>query len=160
MSQSYVEKPNAADQERIVHRTAQAEQSGWMQMVAIDSVTSDQDLAYGQPVIVAVRWLMIISGLVLAIWNVNRFARTATVTHCHLLAGDDKFLPAGAAADEETGHQAGRLRLKRRGSDSDFFSGCQPGWLQFQHLRLLSAGHRRFLGRLPALADRRYMFSS
>lgn len=70
MSQSYVEKTNAADQADS-SQNGKAEQSGWMQMVAIDSVTSDQDLAYGQPVIVAVRWLMIISGLVLAIWNVN-----------------------------------------------------------------------------------------
>ena len=31
----------------------------------------EKDLTYGQPVIVAVRWIMIISALVLAIWNVT-----------------------------------------------------------------------------------------
>jgi hypothetical protein len=31
----------------------------------------EKDLTYGQPVIVAVRWIMIVSALVLAIWNVT-----------------------------------------------------------------------------------------
>jgi hypothetical protein len=69
MSQSYAEKPDAAMPDL---DTSQEDQgSSWHEKFAADSVTSDQDLAYGQPVIVAVRWLMIISGLVLAIWNVN-----------------------------------------------------------------------------------------
>jgi len=71
MSQSYVEKPDASIQDSDGSQNGQSHRSSWMDKVAEDSVTSDQDLAYGQPVIVAVRWLMIISGLVLAIWNVN-----------------------------------------------------------------------------------------
>lgn len=69
MSQSYVEKADAAVQEADSSQNGQS--ANWMQTLAGDTVTSDQDLAYGQPVIVAVRWLMIISGLVLAIWNVT-----------------------------------------------------------------------------------------
>lgn len=69
MSQSYAEKPEAVISEAEIPREEPA--PGWREKIAEDSVTSDQDLAYGQPVIVAVRWLMIISGLVLAIWNVN-----------------------------------------------------------------------------------------
>ena len=71
MSQSYVEKPDSTVQDTDSSQNGHSQPSGWMQKVAEDSVTSDQDLAYGQPVIVAVRWLMIISGLVLAIWNVS-----------------------------------------------------------------------------------------
>jgi hypothetical protein len=71
MSQSYVEKTDAAVQDADGSQNGQSQASGWMKNVTLDSVTSDQDLAYGQPVIVAVRWLMIISGLVLAIWNVT-----------------------------------------------------------------------------------------
>lgn len=77
MSQSYVEKPDPALQEveksanGRAHRQAAVEASSWSKMVKADSVTGDQDLAYGQPAIVAVRWLMIISGLILAIWNVE-----------------------------------------------------------------------------------------
>jgi hypothetical protein len=71
MSQSYVEKPDSTVQDADSSQNDHAQPSGWMQKVTEDSVTSDQDLAYGQPVIVAVRWLMIISGLVLAIWNVG-----------------------------------------------------------------------------------------
>jgi hypothetical protein len=67
MSQTYAEKPD------VVVPDGDGSQNGqsfdWKEKIAEDSVTSDQDLAYGQPVIVAVRWLMIISGLVLAIWN-------------------------------------------------------------------------------------------
>lgn len=70
MSQSYVENPDAVVQEVDSSQNGQSQTSGWKEKIAEDSVTSDQDLAYGQPVIVAVRWLMIISGLVLAIWNV------------------------------------------------------------------------------------------
>lgn len=69
MSQSYAEKPDASIPEA---GSAPEEQSfSWREKLGEDSVTSDQDLAFGQPVIVAVRWLMIISGLVLAIWNVT-----------------------------------------------------------------------------------------
>ena len=71
MSQSYVEKQELPAQEMDSSQNGQSQPSGWMQSLAEDSVTSDQDLAYGQPVIVAVRWLMIVSGLILAIWNVN-----------------------------------------------------------------------------------------
>jgi hypothetical protein len=67
MSQSYAEKPDAIHEEEATHSSS----FSFREQVAEDSVTSDQDLAFGQPVIVAVRWLMIISGLVLAIWNVN-----------------------------------------------------------------------------------------
>ncbi len=71
MSQTYVEKPDSTVQEAESSQNGQSQSSSWMEKVTEDNVTSDQDLAYGQPVIVAVRWLMIISGLVLAIWNVN-----------------------------------------------------------------------------------------
>jgi hypothetical protein len=71
MSQSYAEKPDATAEEADSSRNGHTQSTGWRQKVAEDSVTSDQDLAYGQPVIVAVRWLMIVSGLVLAIWNVT-----------------------------------------------------------------------------------------
>jgi len=69
MSQSYVEKPDQIIQEADSSQNGQT--TSWMDKVTEDNVTSDQDLAYGQPVIVAVRWLMIISGLILAIWNVT-----------------------------------------------------------------------------------------
>jgi len=69
MSQSYAEKPDPSIQEADSFQNGQSQSSGWRQIVIEDSVTSDKDLAYGQPVIVAVRWLMIISGLLLAIWN-------------------------------------------------------------------------------------------
>jgi hypothetical protein len=71
MSQTYVEKPDPTVQEADSSQNGQSQSPSWTQMISEDSVTSDQDLAYGQPVIVAVRWLMIISGLILAIWNVN-----------------------------------------------------------------------------------------
>jgi hypothetical protein len=71
MSQTYVEKPDPTVQDADSFQNGQSQASSWMEKVTEDSVSSDQDLAYGQPVIVAVRWLMIISGLVLAIWNVN-----------------------------------------------------------------------------------------
>ena len=86
MSQSYAEKPDPrvheADQvprrepagngrAHRAEREAPAESSDWMKRISADSATADQDLAYGQPAIVAVRWLMIISGLVLAILNVT-----------------------------------------------------------------------------------------
>lgn len=69
MSQTYAEKPESVVQED----NTSPEGSGFFrrEQIAGDSATSDQDLAYGQPVIVAVRWLMIISGLILAIWNVT-----------------------------------------------------------------------------------------
>lgn len=69
MSQSYAEKPDASIPE--VGGAAEEQAYDWREKLIEDSVTSDQDLASGQPVIVAVRWLMIISGLVLAIWNVT-----------------------------------------------------------------------------------------
>jgi hypothetical protein len=69
MSQSYAEKPDAAVPD--MESSPEDQSSNWRDKIAEDSVTSDQDLAFGQPVIVAVRWLMIISGLILAIWNVN-----------------------------------------------------------------------------------------
>lgn len=76
MSQSYAEKPDPRVQEAEGssngHATTKdSADSGWMKKISADSVTSDQDLAYGQPAIVAIRWLMIISGLILAIWNVS-----------------------------------------------------------------------------------------
>jgi hypothetical protein len=69
MAQSYAEKPDATIPE--IDSSQDGQSSSWRDKIGEDSVTSDQDLAYGQPVIVAVRWLMIISGLVLAIWNVT-----------------------------------------------------------------------------------------
>jgi hypothetical protein len=69
MAQSYAEKPDTTIPE--IDSSQNGQSSSWKDKIAEDSVTSDQDLAYGQPVIVAVRWLMIISGLVLAIWNVT-----------------------------------------------------------------------------------------
>jgi hypothetical protein len=69
MAQSYAEKPDATIPE--VDSSQDSQSASWRDKIGEDTVTSDQDLAYGQPVIVAVRWLMIISGLVLAIWNVT-----------------------------------------------------------------------------------------
>lgn len=83
MSQSYVEKPEPSVQEAGRSKNGHpphagseeaSEASGWMKTIRTDSVTRDQDLAAGQPAIVAVRWMMIISGLVLAIWNVSDLA--------------------------------------------------------------------------------------
>lgn len=69
MSQSYAEKPDVSLSDG--DSSPEDQSFDWREKLSEDNVTSDQDLAYGQPVIVAVRWLMIVSGLVLAIWNVT-----------------------------------------------------------------------------------------
>ena len=61
MSQTYAEQTESSERES----------ESWMQRVTISSGWVEQDLANGQPVIVAVRWIMIITALILAIWNVN-----------------------------------------------------------------------------------------
>lgn len=49
----------------------QPEQESLFRRVNISGTWYEEDLAFGQPVIVAVRWIMIISALILAVWNVE-----------------------------------------------------------------------------------------
>jgi hypothetical protein len=61
MSQTYAEQPDSSERQS----------DTWMQRVNIAASWDEQDLANGQPVIVAVRWIMIITALFLAVWNVS-----------------------------------------------------------------------------------------
>jgi hypothetical protein len=61
MSQTVIENPEGKE----------PEEGGLLHRVSMADTWENEDLAYGQPVIVAVRWIMIVSALVLAIWNVD-----------------------------------------------------------------------------------------
>jgi hypothetical protein len=61
MSQTIVQKPEGTE----------PEEEGILERVSLSDVWEEEDLTYGQPVIVAVRWIMIVSALLLAIWNVS-----------------------------------------------------------------------------------------
>jgi hypothetical protein len=47
------------------------EQESFFKRVNFGDSWEEQDLTFGQPVIVAVRWIMIVSALILAVWNVT-----------------------------------------------------------------------------------------
>ncbi|MFN2178344.1 MAG: hypothetical protein ACK2UV_02595 [Candidatus Promineifilaceae bacterium] len=49
-------------------------EGGLLRRVSLADTWEKEDLAYGQPVIVTVRWIMIVSALILAIWNVDSMA--------------------------------------------------------------------------------------
>ena len=61
MTETLIEQPEGSEPEN----------GSFMQRVNISDAWEEEDLTFGQPVIVAVRWIMIISALVLAIWNVD-----------------------------------------------------------------------------------------
>jgi len=61
MSQTIAEQPEGSEPEK----------ESFMQRVNIADAWEEEDLTYGQPVIVAVRWIMIVSALILAVWNVD-----------------------------------------------------------------------------------------
>lgn len=61
MSQTIAEQPEGTEPEH----------EGFMNRVNIADAWEEEDLTYGQPVIVAVRWVMIVSALILAVWNVE-----------------------------------------------------------------------------------------
>jgi hypothetical protein len=60
MTQTILEKPEEIENDE-----------SFMKQVNIDDTWQEEDLSSGQPVIVAVRWIMIISALILAVWNVT-----------------------------------------------------------------------------------------
>ena len=61
MSQHVVEHPDSLE----------SEGEPIMKRVLLEDATSEEDMISGQPVIVTVRWILIISSLFLAIWNVG-----------------------------------------------------------------------------------------
>ncbi len=61
MTQTIIDQPDGKN----------PEDKSILQRVNIKDTWQEEDLAYGQPVIVAVRWIMIVSALILAIWNVD-----------------------------------------------------------------------------------------
>jgi hypothetical protein len=61
MSQTVVEHPEGNE----------PEDEGLFERISTSGSWHEADLTYGQPVIVAVRWIMIVSALILAIWNVT-----------------------------------------------------------------------------------------
>jgi len=61
MSQHVVEHPD----------TTELETEQVMEEISLEDSTAKQDMISGQPVIVTVRWILILSSLVLAIWNVG-----------------------------------------------------------------------------------------
>lgn len=61
MSQHVVEHPDSAE----------LEARPFMERVSVKDSPLDEDMISGQPVIVTVRWILIVSSLVLAIWNVG-----------------------------------------------------------------------------------------
>lgn len=68
MSQSYVEeRPQPIDGGQV----KTSDRSGSANSQKLLSANSSEDLIYGQPVIVAARWILIASGLGLAIWNAD-----------------------------------------------------------------------------------------
>lgn len=61
MSETIIEQPEGTGPEN----------KSFMQRVNIPDSWEEEDLTFGQPVIVAVRWIMIVSALILAVWNVE-----------------------------------------------------------------------------------------
>jgi hypothetical protein len=61
MTQTIIEQPEANN----------PEDKSILQRVNIADTWNEEDLTFGQPVIVAVRWIMIVSALILAVWNVE-----------------------------------------------------------------------------------------
>lgn len=49
-------------------------EESFVSRISLQDVWEEQDLVSGQPVIVAVRWIMIVTALILAIWNVESMA--------------------------------------------------------------------------------------
>ncbi len=66
MSQTYVEKKSQLEEaEKAAQETAFLPKDTWESPEEISS----KDLAFGQPVIVTMRWILVVSGLLLILWN-------------------------------------------------------------------------------------------
>ncbi|MDX1616155.1 MAG: hypothetical protein R3300_17720 [Candidatus Promineifilaceae bacterium] len=69
MSQSYAKPPTAAEQAQAERPASQFDAGELRRMI-----DSTQDLVHGQPVIVAMRWILVATGLLLLIWNAESVA--------------------------------------------------------------------------------------
>lgn len=86
MSQHVVEHPEAVET-----RTEQPQ----MEKVRLVDSNAEEDMAAGQPVIVTVRWILIVSSLLLAIWNVGSLSDLRLqITAILLLAITNFYLQA------------------------------------------------------------------
>ncbi len=113
MSESVVERRTVPEENEQITHSADGESVGIR--AAERRQERDEDLFYGQPVIVMVRWIFVVSGLILAIWNAETVASLRLqlfvlfllalenfYVHAQLLTGktvDNRVVYASSAAD-------------------------------------------------------------